>query len=58
MFHTLKYKGHYIHLSAVGNFETATVQIFNGHDFFTKECKSFRSAQIFIAKWIKKENMK
>ena len=53
MRHTLKYKGHWIHLKTENNIETATVQIFNGSDFFTKECKSFRSAQLFITKWIK-----
>ena len=53
MFHTLKYKNAYIHLKTENNVETATVQIFNGHDFFTKECKSFRAAQLFITKWVK-----
>lgn len=53
---TLKYKGCYVHLSYDPNNgykEFATVQIFNGHDFFTKHCKNFRSAQIFITKFLK-----
>ena len=52
MRHTLKYKGHYVHLVTENHVETATVQIFNGSDFFTKECKSFRAAQLFITKWV------
>jgi hypothetical protein len=52
-FYTLKYKGAFIHMKSVDNVERATVQIFNGSDFFTKECKSFRAAQIFITKWMR-----
>lgn len=52
MSHTLKYKGHYVHLITENHVEIAIVQIFNGSDFFTKECKSFRAAQLFITKWI------
>lgn len=51
---TLKYKGAYVHLTYENGKETALVQIFDGKgSFFTKECKSFRSAQIFITKWNK-----
>lgn len=53
MRHTLKYKNAYIHLVTENNKELATVQIFSGSDFYTKECKSFRAAQIFITKWFK-----
>ena len=52
---TLKYKGAYIHIKTEGDKETATVQIFNDTNFFTKECKSFRAAQIFITKYFKND---
>lgn len=52
---TLKYKGAFIHLAYKKGIETATVQILDEKTFnyFTKEFKSFRSAQIFITKWMK-----
>lgn len=51
MMQTLKYKGAYIHI----NDDKVTVQIFHDStgNFFTKEVKSFRAAQIFITRWFK-----
>lgn len=53
---TVKYKGAFVHLKYEGDKETATVQIFDGKsDYYTKECKSFRAAKLFITKWNKKQ---
>lgn len=52
---TLKYKGAFIHLVSDNGKESATVQILDEKtlNYFTKELKSFRAAQIFITKWMK-----
>jgi hypothetical protein len=56
MFHTIKYKTGYIHITYLNKKEKITAQVVNDKTglCFIKDLKSFRAAQLFITKFMKK----